>query len=256
MAAVTRTATFQSFFTSVKDTVSLALVTDFDGTLAPFQVDRDSVRPYPGAVEALLKLAIYGTKVIVVSGRAAHDVRRMLGVQSFEIWGSHGAEHLLPSGEYMQSDVPAHFDSLIEALDREQLSSLVEAKPFGVAVHWRGKSPHEASEIRFAAVRAFQWVRLPGIAAFDFDGGVEFRSCLANKGEAIRRIKSEHPSVPMLYLGDDLTDEDAFEALDDNDLGVLVRPEYRTTAAQVWLKPPEQLLSLFDFLALTMRGQS
>ncbi len=47
------------------------------------------------------------------------------------------------------------------------------------------------------------------------------------------------------YLGDDTTDEDAFKAIHGRGIGVLVRPQFRATAADFWLQPPEELL---DFL--------
>ena len=53
-------------------------------------------------------------------------------------------------------------------------------------------------------------------------------------------------SGAVAYLGDDRTDEDAFEAIAGKGLGVLVRPERRPTAAEVWLKPPGELLDFLD----------
>jgi trehalose-phosphatase len=67
-----------------------------------------------------------------------------------------------------------------------------------------------------------------------------------DKGDAIRTVLAEvHPNTPVAYLGDDLTDERAFRALGARGLSILVRTKPRRTAAQVWLKPPEELL---DFL--------
>jgi trehalose-6-phosphatase len=50
----------------------------------------------------------------------------------------------------------------------------------------------------------------------------------------------------MIYLGDDLTDEDAFRALPADGVGVLVREQYRPTAADFWVVPPEGLLKLLS----------
>ena len=68
-----------------------------------------------------------------------------------------------------------------------------------------------------------------------------------DKGDAIRTVIQEvGASVPVAYLGDDITDERAFRALGPRGLSVLVRQKFRRTAAQAWLKPPEELL---DFLS-------
>jgi trehalose-6-phosphatase len=48
------------------------------------------------------------------------------------------------------------------------------------------------------------------------------------------------------YLGDDATDEDAFKAIRGRGIGVLVRPQFRATAADFWLKPPEELLEFLE----------
>ena len=48
------------------------------------------------------------------------------------------------------------------------------------------------------------------------------------------------------YLGDDLTDEDAFKAIKGKGIGVLVREEPRKTAADIWIKPPDELLSFLS----------
>jgi trehalose 6-phosphate phosphatase len=85
-----------------------------------------------------------------------------------------------------------------------------------------------------------------GMELFEFDGGIEIRAPEANKGDVVRIMLSEmEPDTPAAYLGDDATDERAFRAMLGLGLSVLVRPRWRPTAAQLWLKPPGELL---DFL--------
>ena len=68
-----------------------------------------------------------------------------------------------------------------------------------------------------------------------------------DKGDAVRTILDEiGPEVPVAYLGDDWTDERAFLALGTRGLSVLVRPEWRTTAAAVWIRPPEDLQKFLE----------
>ena len=56
------------------------------------------------------------------------------------------------------------------------------------------------------------------------------------------------------YLGDDLTDEDAFKAVEGRGLGILVRKQWRSTAAAAWLKPPEELIRFLERWAEVCSG--
>ena len=81
----------------------------------------------------------------------------------------------------------------------------------------------------------------------EFDGGLEIRVQGVSKAEAVREILGETKAdTPLAYLGDDLTDEDAFAALPENALKVLVRREQRPTRADLWLTPPDELLAFLD----------
>lgn len=80
-----------------------------------------------------------------------------------------------------------------------------------------------------------------------FDGGVELRVKGRHKGMVVQSVFREaeprQGPVGAAYLGDDQTDEDAFAALAGRGLGVLVREQYRPTKAQVWLRPPKEMLN-------------
>ena len=81
----------------------------------------------------------------------------------------------------------------------------------------------------------------------EFDGGIELRVPARDKGDGVRTILGEMENDAIVaYLGDDLTDEDAFRAIKGKGLGVLVRKKLRPTAADVWIRPPKELL---EFLA-------
>jgi trehalose-6-phosphatase len=75
-----------------------------------------------------------------------------------------------------------------------------------------------------------------------FDGGVELRPEGQGKAMVVRTVLDElGPGASIAYLGDDRTDEDAFGALADRGLAVLVRSEPRPTNAAAWIRPPEEL---------------
>jgi trehalose-phosphatase len=226
---------------------------DYDGTLAPFSADRGKALPYPGISAVLQEIVRAGkTRVVILSGRDPYEVIPLLNVVPRpEIWGLHGLQRLNPDGS---SELPPlHPPTLAELAAAEDwlvyqhLQHHAEFKTGSIAVHWRGLDEREAEEVRGRVLMG--WTPLANHTHLDlleFDGGVEIRAHKADKGAAVRTILSEvHPRVPAAYLGDDASDEKAFQALNGRGLSVLVRPRWRRTAAQLRLAPPDEVL---DFL--------
>lgn len=227
---------------------------DYDGTLAPFHRQRDQAFPYPGVASVLQKLVHNSrTRVVIVSGRDAGETVRLLGIQpALEVWGLHGSQRLKPGGPagIVQPD-PAALEALTVAdhwMSYQQLRHLAEFKPGSIAVHWRDLDEWEADQIRGRILLG--WIPIAQEAALDlleFDGGVEIRAASTDKGDAVHTIMNEMaPDTPVAYLGDDSTDEHAFRAVNDRGLSVLVRTQWRRTAAHLWLKPPDELLELLE----------
>jgi len=230
------------------------LLVDYDGTLAPFTVDRQKAVPYPGVCSILQDIMDSGrTRLIIVTGRRAEEVNPLLGLHPVpEIWGSHGLQRLRPDGtvEMPQFDPKAE-QSLAHAeqwLSYQGLHDKAEPKPGSLAVHWRGLDENEAIELRSRILLGwFPIAERGSLTVLEFDGGVELRIPDRDKSDAVRTILQEvGRGTPIAYLGDDMSDERAFRALQGRGLTVLVRRENRKSAAQTWLKPPEELL---DFLA-------
>jgi trehalose-phosphatase len=121
-------------------------------------------------------------------------------------------------------------------------------KPTSLAIHWRGFEPAMQAEIRSLVPSIFSRIDQPGeLHLMPFDGGVELRSTDRTKGTAVAEILSQEPNeVPVAYMGDDLTDEDAFVALGNKGYSILVRGEIRASSARFWLRPPEELLGFLD----------
>ena len=169
-----------------------------------------------------------------------------------EVWASHGWEHRGRDGKIRRFSVPeaaAQGLGLARAFVTEHgLEAASEVKPASVALHWRGEPAHVAAAREREARRA--WTPIAerhGLELRPFDGGIELRASGRDKGAAVREILSEAPAgTASAYLGDDLTDEDAFQALPEDALGVLVREELRSTKAGAWVRPPEGLLDFLD----------
>jgi trehalose 6-phosphate phosphatase len=240
------------FLAKVAEAKHRLLMLDYDGTLAPFHVQPECAVPYP-EVRAMLADIVDagGTRVVIVSGRPVDEVPPLLGLSVLpEIWGSHGWERLHADGSRIVQEPQAKVrDALAEAerIVREVMppGARLERKLASLALHWRGLPQNVADSLRAKASAAWRTsARGSAVELLPFDGGLELRAQGCNKQYAVKTVLSETPEgSAVAYLGDDMTDEDAFGAIKARGIGVLVRPEFRQTQADVWLRPPDELLS-------------
>ena len=226
------------------------LMLDYDGTLAPFTTRRDHAFPYPGVRELLQQVTLAShTRVVIISGRDVSAISDLLDLNPGpEIWGLHGIQRRTPDGNtILCAPLQSALDALADAdrwLEYQQLRDAAEFKPGSIAVHWRGFHPHRTEELRGRILLGWRPIaESSGLELLEFDGGIEICSPEADKGKAVSFLLQEMPTgAASAYLGDDWTDEPAFRAIEGHGLSVLVRPEWRHTAAQLWLKPPDELL--------------
>lgn len=243
-----------SIFENLSDAQKSALLLDYDGTLAPFQEERDKAFPYPGVVELLDSIIESGhTRLVIISGRRVNDLIGLMHLKrNPEIWGSHGNERLMPDGSYKMAELSkAEVEGLRTASRwalEEGLQDYLEGKPAGLAFHWRGREQSKADEIRKKVVDKWQPIVDDfGLELLDFEGGIELKVAGRDKGDAVKRILNEVDMDDFIaYLGDDLTDEDAFRQLHGRGISVLVRSELRKTGADLWIKPPDELLNFLQ----------
>jgi trehalose-phosphatase len=258
MKQINENLDLNEFLKRAKESPEMILLLDYDGTLAPFTEDRDEALPYEGVEEILeLLLGLARLRTVIVSGRQVSDIIRLLDLDRYpEIWGCHGAERISINGEYILAELS---EETLEALEdgssrvhESGLDDRCEEKPSSLAIHWRGLPEKEARRIRDEVLRIWDDSILEkGLSVHEFDGGLELRPSRINKSDVVGRILAESSKeASMIYMGDDFTDEDAFKALKGRGLGVLVRKEFRETEADIWIKPPGELLR---FLAELLR---
>lgn len=244
------TAKLDDFFRAFARNARPLLLLDYDGTLAPFRVDRFKARPWAGVRDLLARIQNQGrTHMVVVSGRPAEEILPLLPLEPApEIWGLHGSEHLCPDGrhEVEQPDpkIRTKLDAICAQLRRDSGGGLIEEKPNAIVMHWRGVSPQKAKLIEKRTRELFEpLAQMDGLALLEFEAGVELRAG-RDKGQVVKLLLGETKDGrehPAAYLGDDITDETAFQAIKGHGLGVLIKRKYRDTAASVWLRPPQEL---------------
>jgi trehalose 6-phosphate phosphatase len=250
-------ARLDDFLALVAASDQSALLLDFDGTLAPFRIDPSKVKPWAGVTKLLDDIQRTGrTRIAIISGRPARDVVLQLGMpRPPEIWGLHGAERMLPNGRIDTDDLLPQQQAVLEAakgvLRTGGLTSRpglrLEEKWNAIAVHWRGKPEQSAKIARQQMCTILSpFAGEAGMKLLQFDGGVELRAG-RDKGGAVHLLLSEMQSdAPVAFMGDDITDEDAFLALAGRGLSILARRDWRPSAAQLWLRPPVQLRSFLS----------
>jgi trehalose-phosphatase len=249
----------EEFFSALRGAQNSFLFLDYDGTLAPFRLDRFTARPWLGVRELLAQIQQQGrTRMTMITGRPAQEIRPLLGLEPpLEVWGLHGAERIHVDGrrelEDAGAETQAKLEALREQLRRDSLGGLFEDKANGVVMHWRGTSPARAKQIERRTRALFEpMARMDGLMLLDFEYGLELRAG-RDKGGAVSAILEEARGGgfvgPAAFLGDDLTDEAAFAVVNELEgahLSVLVRREPRATVADVWMRPPGELLGFLE----------
>lgn len=212
-----------------------ALFLDFDGTLVDLADTPDAIHVPLGLGAMLARLkARLGGRLAIVSGRAIDDLEAHLPRAGIAFSGSHGLEIRLADGAALPLSIPVGLDpeiaAEVAAFAAARPGLLVEAKPLGVALHYRtapGLAEAAAAFMEDIARRHDLWVQHGNMVA-------ELRPDGATKGDALRAFMTEpdFARARPVFVGDDLTDEHGFEAAAAlGGVGVLVGPARPTAAA-------------------------
>lgn len=241
---------------------SVVMFLDFDGTLAPI-VDRPEHATLDADMRAaILRLAQVAT-VAIVSGRDLDDVRRRIGIEGIWYAGSHGfdiagpgmARHEHAEGLALLARLDAAEQALRASLQDIE-GALLERKRFSVAAHFR-LTPEETVPAVESAVDSALAAQ-PGLRkgygkkVFELLPAVDW-----NKGAAVlwllESVGIGGPHAVPIYIGDDLTDEDAFRVLSDRGLGLVVFAHPRPTAARYRLHDTHEVRQLLERLITTLQ---
>jgi trehalose 6-phosphate phosphatase len=205
------------------------LALDYDGTLAPFRVGRMEAFPLDGVVPLLVRISRRGdTTVAIVSGRPLRDLQRLLFPWKGLMIGSHGFEKRTPDGQVLvrvpDEEQQAGLAEAIDAARKRGRSGGLEVKLASVALHTRGLPEREASLVEEEVGDLWGKIsRWSGLKLTRFNRGLEIRAPGWDKGSALQELLSSEPRGTFcVYIGDDLTDEDAFRAVRTLGIGIRV----------------------------------
>lgn len=237
----------------------LVLLLDFDGTLAPI-VDDPGAAAIPSESRAALDrlMAMEGVTAAIVSGRGLGDARQRAGISGITYAGNHGMEidgpwihRVHPEARAARPALELAREALERTLDGVP-GAWVEDKLLTLSVHYRTTPAAHHEMVRIAVASAA--VLDPALQVTEGKMVLEVRPRVDwHKGRAVLYLL-EHigapPDAPVLYLGDDRTDEDAFAALAGLGEGVVIAdPPPVATAARSFLRNPVEVGRLFSTLA-------
>ncbi|NLA65918.1 MAG: bifunctional alpha,alpha-trehalose-phosphate synthase (UDP-forming)/trehalose-phosphatase [Leucobacter sp.] len=222
----------------------LIVICDFDGTIAPIVSRPEDARALPRAQQALAALAnSHATFVGIFTGRSLESLQATgIDLSGLIVSGSHGAELLLPGMARPATHTPAHEHTAsdtrphpLTAAERALLAAVrgrvsklfarepgvrIETKPYGLGVHTRQvRSEDQSTELLEAVSHLFAEA---GLSVRTGKRVCEGSVRTSDKGRALQNIRVAHPAAPVIFLGDDVTDEDAFAQLSPTDLGIKV----------------------------------
>ncbi len=252
---------------------------DFDGTLAPFVTDPLQARALPGGLEALVAAAaLDDVTAAVVSGRDLATLAALTGIgpdAGVTLIGSHGAQtslgqhtnpgdpanpgdrsNLHPAGDaaFLDEEATARLNVLrgeLEAIRFRYPSVRLENKPSAVVLHTRGVEPSVAAAATAAAHEV--GARYAGVHVMPGKDVVELTVLEANKGNALVDLARATSSDATLYLGDDVTDERAFAALDPQSGDLTVKVGEGETVAAQRVPDPESVVALLELFVAQRR---
>ncbi|MCK4874651.1 MAG: trehalose-phosphatase, partial [Sulfurimonas sp.] len=235
----------------------IVLFLDYDGTVTPIVSHPKDAHLCTEMKNILIKLSNQCT-LAVISGRGLNDIKSRVGIKGIYYSGSHGYEIEGP-GIKMEYKPALKFVETFDALEIELTKllagvdgALVERKKFSIALHYRNVSSSEVDLVKKAADNAV--IKYPKIRKSYGKKVYELQPDLQwDKGRAIEwltdalHIKKKESKI--FYIGDDITDEDAFRAIKTYGIGVLVGSQARTTGAQYKLKNTDQTLRFLEILS-------
>ncbi len=247
----------------------LFVALDYDGTLTPI-VERPELAVLSDKMRQVVSSLAEVCTVAVISGRDLTDVRALVGLDNLYYAGSHGFDIAGPAGRAISSQQGGHFLSRLDEAERELNQGLagiegvlLERKKFSIAVHYRQVPEDRIREVSRVVDRVlgrFEGLRKGlGKRVFEIQPEIDW-----NKGKALlwlmETLKMDTASVIPLYVGDDVTDEDAFRAIQPFGLGFVVhegiQEKSRSSAAQYALENCDQVGEFLGHLTEMLKGGS
>jgi trehalose 6-phosphate phosphatase len=241
----------------------VAVFLDYDGTLTPIVDDPEKALLAEPMRKVLITLANH-LPVAVISGRDLPDVQKLVNIQGVYYAGSHGFDIAGPEGMQSEHQKATKFLPALDKAERELSKRInlipgawVERKKFSIAVHFRKVKEDEMGSVR-QAVKEIAALhpdlrQAGGKKIFELQPRIDW-----HKGKALlwllNKMGLDTPDVVPFYIGDDVTDEDAFNTLPDRGIGIVVMDRRGPTKAHYRLNDPGEVERFLKKMVSIQKG--
>ncbi len=236
-----------------------ALFLDYDGTLTPIVNDPDKAFLDDITREILKKVAEKWV-VAVISGRDLKTIQQFVKLDNLYFAGSHGFDIAGPANLTLEMQKGKNFLPVLDIAQdnlQKKLADIqgaaIERKKFSIAIHYRNVDQTLAQSVKHT-VRQVQAehdeLRITeGKKVFELQPDIDW-----HKGRALvwlmEKLKLDRDRYYPMYMGDDITDEDAFESLKPMGTSIVVKGSFHPTSADYVLEntreTAEFLKNLFE----------
>lgn len=241
----------------------VAIFLDYDGTLTPI-VSRPEEATLSQEMRNILARLTEKCTVAVISGRGLADARQLVDVNGLYFAGSHGFEIEGPGGVHMEVKKARESLPALEQAESELRRDLaeidgsqLERKKFSMAVHYRNVAQERVPEVEACVDRALERAgglrKGTGKKVFELGPDIDW-----HKGWAVqwllRELELDHYGVVPIFIGDDVTDENAFKALSKRGITLVVANESRPTEAKYRLESVSEVRNFLSMLYAYLRN--
>jgi len=242
-----------------------AFFLDYDGTLTPI-VEHPELAILSDQMRGLLARLRELAAVTIVSGRKVEDVQRLVGLDRLVYAGAHGFDILDTRERGVTHQVGSDAVPVLDDAERELKQALasvpgaqVEGKKYAVAAHYRRVAENDVGRVKraveAAATRHPELMMTGGKKVFELRPNMPW-----DKGKAVLWIYEalglDRTNAIPIYIGDDETDYDAFEALRDLGIGILVAERPPETAARYFLRDVSDVEKFLSAISSALSDRS
>lgn len=238
------------------------LLLDYDGTLIPFK-DKPSDVTTPKKIKKIIRELIKNQKimVIIVTGRSLYDIKKLLNINGLSFIALHGLCIETSDGVQFSWKQSNQVQLLIKQIKKDiedeikkENGAFLEDKGLTLVLHYRLLSINKIQKIKKKFKNAVNTNDRKNILEIiNGEKVIETRPKGWNKGKAIEMLLTKYAKkkdIFPIYIGDDITDEDAFKVLKKRGISIYVANQSkRMTTARYWVKNPDEVFCFLQSLS-------